>query len=181
MKYTVTSQDRPQNSPMYSLNTGLDSFIMFNEETLGEQVTLTGLMADREDEANTTELSKQFAEPLSISKLNKGLKLQVMHPLLLNIENQESGPQPNNISEEMKQIQLSVDTQEQSESTVVEEDVHQTDEIETIPLWSMYFDGSYTRTNAGAGVWISNTENNHTESISINKPLSPFLHKPSVT
>ena len=30
----------------------------------------------------------------------------------------------------------------------------------------MYFDGSYTRTNAGVGVWISNTENNHTYCIS---------------
>ena len=30
----------------------------------------------------------------------------------------------------------------------------------------MYFDGSCTRTNAGAGVWISNTKSNHTESIS---------------
>ena len=30
----------------------------------------------------------------------------------------------------------------------------------------MYFDGSCTRTNTGAGVWISNTENNHTDCIS---------------
>ena len=104
MKYTVTSQDKPQNSPMYYVNTGLDYFIMFNEETLGEQVTLIGLMVDREEEANTTELPKQFVEPLSIIKLNKGLKLQVMHPLLLNIKSQESGPQPSNISEEMKHI-----------------------------------------------------------------------------
>ena len=152
MKYTVTSQERPQNSPMYSVNTGLDSFIMFNEETLGEKVTLTGLMANREEEANTTELSKQFSEPLNNSEPNVGLELQVMHPFLLNIESQESDPQPNNISEEMKQIQLSADTQGQSESTVVEEDIHQTDEIKTSPLWSMYFDGSCTRTNAGVGV-----------------------------
>ena len=41
MQYTVTSQDKPQNSPIYSVNTGLDSFIMFNDETLREQVTLT--------------------------------------------------------------------------------------------------------------------------------------------
>ena len=58
MKFTVTSQDKPQNSPLYSLNTGLDYFIMFNDETLGEQVTLTGLMADREEEEHNTEVSK---------------------------------------------------------------------------------------------------------------------------
>ena len=54
MQYTVTSQDRPQNSPIYYVNTGLDSFIMFNDETLAEQVTLTELMADREGEENNT-------------------------------------------------------------------------------------------------------------------------------
>ena len=48
MQYTITSQDRPQKSPLYSVNTGLDSFILFNDETLSEQVTLTELMADRE-------------------------------------------------------------------------------------------------------------------------------------
>ena len=58
MKFTVTSQDRPQNSPLYSVNTSLDYFIMFNDETLSEQVTLTELMADREEEVNTNELSK---------------------------------------------------------------------------------------------------------------------------
>ena len=30
----------------------------------------------------------------------------------------------------------------------------------------MYFDGSCTKNNAGAGVWITNTKNNHTETIS---------------
>ena len=41
MKYTVTSQDKPQNSPLYSMNTGLNSFILFNDEIFSEQVTLT--------------------------------------------------------------------------------------------------------------------------------------------
>ena len=58
MQYIVTSQEKPQNSPLYSVNTGLDSFILFNEEKLDEQVTLTEFMADREEEVNTTELSK---------------------------------------------------------------------------------------------------------------------------
>ena len=43
MKYMVTSHDRPQNSPIYSVNTGLDSFIMFNNETPSEQAHLLGL------------------------------------------------------------------------------------------------------------------------------------------
>ena len=50
-------------------------------------------------------------------------------------------------------------------NTIVEEDSNQ-DKTEKSPLWSMYFDGSCTRTNAGVGVWITNTENNRTECIS---------------
>ena len=65
----------------------------------------------------------------------------------------------------VKQIQLSANTHEQSESTLVEEDSTQ-DKPKSSPLWSMNFDESCTRTNAGVGVWICNTENNHTESIS---------------
>ena len=86
MQYTVTSQERPQNSPLYSVNTGLDSFILFNEETLDEQVTLTELMADREEGVNTTEPSKQFATFENISKQNTGLDLQAINPLLLNFD-----------------------------------------------------------------------------------------------
>ena len=58
MQYMVTSQDRPQNSPLYSVNTGLDSFILFNDESFTEQVTLNALMADREEEEHNAEVSK---------------------------------------------------------------------------------------------------------------------------
>ena len=58
MQYTVTSQDRPQKYPLYSINIDLDSFILFNDETFSEQVTLTGLMADREEEEHSAEVSK---------------------------------------------------------------------------------------------------------------------------
>ena len=58
MQYTVTSQDRPQNSPLYSVNTGLDYFILFNDEILSEQFIVTELMADREEEEHNTEVSQ---------------------------------------------------------------------------------------------------------------------------
>ena len=93
MQYTVTSQDRPQNSPLYSVNTGLDSFILFNNETFSEQVTLTKLLADREEEVNTTELSKHFSTFENFSKPNTGLELQFMFPLLLNLDSKGNNPQ----------------------------------------------------------------------------------------
>ena len=134
MQYTVMSQDRPQNSPLYSVSTGLDSFIMFNDEALSEKIALSGLMADREEEVNTTELSKQSVEPLNHSKPNIGLELQVMHPLLLNLDTKEYDPQMNENQGESKHLQLSADIQQQSESTLVKEDIHLTDETENSPL-----------------------------------------------
>ena len=68
-------------------------------------------------------------------------------------------------SEEVKQVQLSAEISQQPLSMLVEGDNNQ-DETENSPLWSMYFDGSCTKSNAGAGVWITKTENNHIENIS---------------
>ena len=85
-----------------------------------------------------------MAEPLNISKPNTGPELQVVCPLLLNLDSQENNPQPNEEPEELKQTQLNDDITQQSRSTLVEEDNHQTDETKNSPLWSMYFDGSYT-------------------------------------
>ena len=94
---------------IYSVNTGLDSFILFNDEKLSEQVTLTELMADREEEVNTTEVSKQFVAFENISKPNIGLELQVMSPLLLNLDSRASIPQINENIGQLEQFQLSVD------------------------------------------------------------------------
>ena len=37
------------------------------------------------------------------------------------------------------------------------------EKAEDSPLWSMIFDGSCSKTGAGLGIWVHNTENNHTE------------------
>ena len=66
MQYMVSSQERPDNSPLYSIHTGLDSFILFNNETFNEQETLTDLVAtpqynlvvDTGEEKDKIELSK---------------------------------------------------------------------------------------------------------------------------
>ena len=108
-------------------------------------------------------MSKQFAKPKNYNKPNTGLELQIIHPLLLNLQSQENSPQIKEKPEELKQIQHSADFREQSKSTLVEEDSNQTAENKTSPLWSMNFDRSCTRSNASVGVWIRNIENNHTE------------------
>ena len=109
MQYTVTSQYTLQKSPLYSVNTSLNSFILFNDETFSKQVTLTKLMADREEEVNTTEGSKQFAAFENFRKPSTGLELQVMHPSLFNLHSQENIPRISEEPEELKLIQLSTD------------------------------------------------------------------------
>lgn len=39
MKYMVSSQDKPHNYPLYSIHSGLDSFILYNDEGIDAQVT----------------------------------------------------------------------------------------------------------------------------------------------
>ena len=36
MKFLVSSPEKPENSPLYSMRTDLDSFIFCNDESLGE-------------------------------------------------------------------------------------------------------------------------------------------------
>ena len=37
MKYMVSNQERPKNSPLYSIHTSLDSFILYNDDISNEQ------------------------------------------------------------------------------------------------------------------------------------------------
>ena len=36
MKFLVSSPKKPENSPLYSVHTDLDSFILYNDQSLGE-------------------------------------------------------------------------------------------------------------------------------------------------
>ena len=38
MKYMVSSLDRPNNTPVYSIHSDLDSFILYNENEISGQV-----------------------------------------------------------------------------------------------------------------------------------------------
>ena len=133
MQYTVTSQDRLQNSPLYAASTSLDSFIMFNDEELTEQFVSIESTAEAKEEENNAQVPKRSIVSEDPSKLNTGLELHVINPLNLKLDSQQDNPQPD------EKLEESNDTKS----------IHQT---ENLPLWTMYFDGSCTKTNAGAGV-----------------------------
>ena len=52
MKYMVSIQDRPNNTPLYSIHSDLDSLILYNEDDINEQVVEKG-------ELNLSEQSNQ--------------------------------------------------------------------------------------------------------------------------
>ena len=55
MKYTVSKLDRPNNTPIYSIHSDLDSFILYNENDISEQVN------DNEEELSPSEQSNQLS------------------------------------------------------------------------------------------------------------------------
>ena len=55
MKYVVSSQDKPQNFPIYSTHSDMDSFILYNADIYNKAYSEL-LMA-----AETEELNEQFA------------------------------------------------------------------------------------------------------------------------
>lgn len=99
MKYNISSQENPDNSPIYFFHSDLDSFILYNNENINEQVVVNEKLVEKEEE--------------------KKEKLD-----LVEHENHKSKPKP---------------------------------------IWSMSFDGSCGKNRSGVGVWVHNTNNNHTE------------------
>ena len=53
MKYMVSNQDRPDNTPLYSIHSDLDSFIFYKEDDINEQG------AEKQEEIDLSELSNQ--------------------------------------------------------------------------------------------------------------------------
>ena len=49
MKYMVSNIDRPNNTPVYSIHSDLESFILYNENDISEQVN------DKEKELSPSE------------------------------------------------------------------------------------------------------------------------------
>ena len=67
MKYMVRSQDRPNNTPLYSIHSDLDSFILCNEDEINEQVNENekhlGLPEQSSQSANEEHDSQHSSSP----------------------------------------------------------------------------------------------------------------------
>ena len=52
MKFMVSSQERPNNTPLYSIHSDLDSFILYNEEDIDEKVNEIEIDLDIPQQSN---------------------------------------------------------------------------------------------------------------------------------
>ena len=87
MKYMVSSQERLENSPLYSIHTDLDSFILFNDDIPKEQelinektsnvviTSLSNIATTIDKEENEEKIKKLFADSEFYSKQSKGIEV----------------------------------------------------------------------------------------------------------
>ena len=63
MKYIISSQEKPQNYPLYSVHSDLDSFILYNYGDLDNQI------AQLEDDASSLKENQTITEENKITNL----------------------------------------------------------------------------------------------------------------
>jgi hypothetical protein len=66
MKYMVKNQEKPHNYPLYFAHSDLDSFILYNDDDMGDQITQ--LEEDTFDLNEDQEITKEKGKKLVISK-----------------------------------------------------------------------------------------------------------------
>ena len=160
----VSSSEKPKNSPIYSIHTDLDSFILYNDESsnkpeledndLDNQLEAPNLeiMAVLGMEEKKRETFEQCVETTNQSEQSQDGKQQTTHhaELYENPEERDPSCHVTDLRTEHNDEQGNRD----------ENDVNPTNN----PLWCMKFDGSCTKKSAGAGVWLVDTEKNYSES-----------------
>ena len=112
MKYMVSSQEKPDKSPLYSIHTDLDSFILYNDENLNEQGELDNKSAIGKG-GRREKGSKQFDNLENHNKHDKDHKQQTNHQHSAVHKKQIENPQHNGKHEEQEKTEHSVDPKKQ--------------------------------------------------------------------
>ena len=114
----VTSQERPDNSPLQSIHTNLDSFILYNDEIPNEQELFNetspnlvfpphpNIVASIDEEENKEKTESKFANSENYSKQITVLEVQNSHKNSADHENQRIKPQNIENLEEQNKINI---------------------------------------------------------------------------
>ena len=160
MKYMVSSQEKPDNSPIYSIHTELDSFIIYNDENINEQGEGDDTPIIGKDGRKEKNL-KQFANLEHHNKHDEDHRQQTNHPHKADHGKQDQTQHNENLEEQSKNEQSAKPKKQHSDSHNKQdkEDKNKFNKkSEVEPLQSMSFDGSCNKTSSGAGIWVHNTE-----------------------
>ena len=97
MKFMVSSQEKSKNSPLFSVHTDLDSFIIYNVESFDEleleSEQSPSITEDIGGEDRKEEDLKQFSKSENYSKQNREYEQPTIHQLSASHESQEEMPQ----------------------------------------------------------------------------------------
>ena len=148
MNFMVSSPEKPENSPLYSVHMDLDSFILCNDESIDEleledkeannrvEPIDFNIMANLYIEENEEETFGQCTESETQSKQNQDYKQLTGHLAELHTHHEEKNTPHHNADPTIHH---------DNEPNIREEN---DDKPENNPLWKMNFDGSCTRKNA---------------------------------
>lgn len=139
MKYMVSSEEKPQNFPIYAVHSDIDSYILFNDSIgLSDNLIRTETLTQEQNIGLTSSTcqtsispTKHFGSPLGVKDG------QANDEAILE-----------NKWEKKPQLMLTLPSHEQNLKSPHQQGI----------LWVLEFDGSVNKLGAGAGVWIHNKE-----------------------
>jgi hypothetical protein len=148
MKYMVSSEEKPQNFPIYAVHSDIDSYILFNDTTTPSKGDVETKILIQEEDSNERIITHE-------TTVNQTLDTAAASSCQESQSNDETVLEDK--PDEKPQLQLTLPAHEQIIKSPSQQDI----------LWFLEFDGSVNKLGAGAGVWIHNKENSHAEGQSL--------------
>lgn len=144
MKYMVSSEEKPQNFPIYVVHSDIDSYILFNETTTPSKGEVETKIFIQEEDANESSITHET----TVNQTLDSVAALVIKNIQLNDETVLEDK-----LEKKPQLLLTLPAHEQITKPPSQQDI----------LWFLEFDGSVNKLGVGAGVWVHNKENSHAE------------------
>ena len=140
----VSSEEKPQNFPIYAVHSDIDSYILFNNSTTPLKGEVDTKILIQEEDSNERIITHE-------TTVNQTLDTAAV----LNLKHTQSNDETvlEDKLDEKPQLLLTLPAHEQIIKSPSQQDI----------LWFLEFDGSVNKLGAGAGVWVHNKENSHAE------------------
>jgi len=144
MKYMVSSEEKPQNFPIYAVHSDIDSYILFNDNTTlsDNEVEPKTLIQEEDTNEQTATQETMIKQTLNTAGAQESEQVPSSDQTVIEDKPSEKSELQLMISDHRGVIKPPLDREN---------------------LWFLEFDGSVNKLGAGAGVWIHNKQNSHAE------------------